>query len=99
MTRKISAKYTLDKKVDMDFHISDEVYTELAKNIKHSMDQELLYNLCIMTGWHGTSVSYQHLDEVKEWIETNKLGEVRWYDNRIVFQESKDYEWFILRWS
>jgi hypothetical protein len=52
-----------------------------------------------MTGWHGTSVSYQQLDEVKEWIETNKLGEVRWYDNRIVFQESKDYEWFILRWS
>lgn len=77
----------------------DEIVTELAKNIKHSMDQELLYNLCIMTGWHGTSVSYQQLDEVKEWIETNKLGEVRWYDNRIVFQESKDYEWFILRWS
>jgi hypothetical protein len=77
----------------------DEILTAMANNIRNRLDQELLYNLCIMTGWHGTSVSYQQLDEVKEWIETNKLGEVRWYDNRIVFQESKDYEWFILRWS
>jgi hypothetical protein len=99
MTRKLSAKWTLDEKDDMEFHIEDEVYTELAKNIQHSLDQELLYNLCIMKGWFGTSVSYQQLDEVKKWVETNKLGEVRRYDNRIVFQESKDYEWFILRWQ
>lgn len=99
MTRKLDAKYTLEKKVDIEFAIDDEVYTELAKNIKHSLDQELLYNMLLMKGWAGAIVSYQQLDEVKEWVETNKLGEVRWYDNRIAFQESKDYEWFILRWG
>lgn len=83
----------------MEFYIEDEVYTELAKNIQKQLDQELLYNLCLVSGWHGKSVSYQQLDEVKEWIETNKLGEVRWFDNRIAFEQSKDYEWFMLRWG
>ena len=77
----------------------DEILTELADNIRKRHDQELLYNLCITSGWYGATLSYQQLDEVKEWIETNKLGEVRWFDNRIAFEQSKDYEWFILRWS
>lgn len=99
MTRKLDAKYTLDKKVDMQSAIDDEVLAELAKNIKHSMDQELLYNLCLMTGWGGAIISYQRLDEVKEWVEANKTGEVRWFDNRVAFEQSKDYVWFILRWG
>ena len=77
----------------------DEILTELAKNISDQIDQELLYYLYITSGWHGATVSYQQLDEVKEWIETNKLGEVRWFDNRIAFEQSKDYEWFMLRWG
>jgi hypothetical protein len=77
----------------------DEILTELAKNISDQIDQELLYNLYITSGWHGATVSYQQLDEVKEWIETNKLGEVRWFDSSIAFEQSKDYEWFLLRWQ
>lgn len=87
----------LNHQLSQDAH--DEIITELAKNIKHSMDQELLYNVCLMSGWKGAIVLYQQLDEVKEWVETNKLGEVRWYDNRLAFEQSKDYEWFILRWA
>lgn len=81
----------------MEFAIDDEILTELA----HSLDQELLYNMCmcIMTGWGSAIISYQQLDEVKEWVEANKTGEVRWFDNKVAFEQSKDYEWFILRWS
>jgi len=99
MTRKLDAKYILDKKVDMQFAIEDEVMAELAKNIKHSIDQEIAYKLLLSTGWAGAIVSYQQLDEVKEWVEANKTGEVRFYDNRVAFEQSKDYEWFILRWD
>ena len=77
----------------------DALLTELANNIRKRHDQELLYNLCITSGWHGATVSYQQLDEVIEWIKTNKLGEVRWFDNRVAFEQSKDYEWFKLRWE
>ena len=87
----------LNHQLTQDAH--DEIVTELAKNIQKQQDQELLYNLCLVSGWHGATVSYQHLDEVKEWIETNKLGEVRWFDNRVAFEQSKDYEWFLLRWG
>lgn len=87
----------LNHQLTQDAH--DEIVTELAKNIQKQQDQELLYNLCLVSGCHGATVSYLILDEVKEWIETNKLGEVRWFDNRVAFEQSKDYEWFILRWS
>jgi oligoribonuclease (3'-5' exoribonuclease) len=99
MTRKLDAKYTVEQKVDIEITIEEEVLTELAKNIRQQMDQEMLYNLCLMSGWAGATVSYQQLDEIKEWVETNKLSEVRWFDNRVAFQDSKDYEWFILRWG
>jgi hypothetical protein len=77
----------------------DEILTELANNIRKRHDQELLYNLCIMSGWHGATVSYQQLDEVIEWVKQNATGEYRQYDNRFAFEQSKDYEWFKLRWE
>ncbi len=77
----------------------DEIVTEMANNIRKQLDQELLYNLCIMSGYAGAIVSYQQLDEVTEWIKQNATGEYRQFDNRFAFKESKDYEWFLLRWS
>ena len=77
----------------------DEIVTEMANNIRKQLDQELLYNLCIMNGYAGAIVSYQQLDEVTEWIKQNATGEYRQFDNRFAFKESKDYEWFLLRWS
>jgi hypothetical protein len=52
-----------------------------------------------MSGWHGATVSYQQLDEVIEWVKQNATGEYRQYDNRFAFEQSKDYEWFKLRWE
>jgi len=77
----------------------DEILTEMANNIRNRLDQELLYNLCITSGWHGAIISYQQLDEVIEWVKQNTIGEHRWFDNRIAFEQSKDYEWFLLRWE
>jgi hypothetical protein len=85
--------------IKMGMNNEQEVLSEFAKNIRNALDQELLYNLCIATGWYGAIISYQNLVEVEDWINKNKLGEVRWFDNRVAFQESKDYEWFILRWG
>jgi hypothetical protein len=99
MTRKLSAKWTHEKATEMEFVIDDEVLTEFANNIRNRLDQELLYNLCITSGWYGTTVSYQQLDEVTEWVKQNATGEYRWFDNRVAFEQSKDYEWFLLRWS
>jgi hypothetical protein len=78
---------------------SDEVINEFAKNIRKSLDQELLYNLCIMSGYAGVTVEYKHLYEITEWVKQNATGEYRQFDNRFAFKESKDYEWFMLRWS
>jgi hypothetical protein len=99
MTRQLSAKWTLEKSTDIEVTIADDVLKELGANIRKQIDQELLYNLCIMSGWYGTTVSYQQLDEVIEWVKQNTTGEYRWFDNRIAFEQSKDYEWFMLRWS
>lgn len=79
--------------------VEDEIATELAKNIREQIDQEIVFNILLATGWLGTEISYQLIDEAKAWVEENKLGEVRWLDNKVAFEQSKDYEWFILRWG
>ena len=48
--------------------IDDEVLTEFASNMCKQLDQELLYNLCITSGWSGATISYEQLDEVIEWV-------------------------------
>lgn len=99
MTRKLSAKWTHEKDSELEFAIADDVLKELGENIRKQLDQEMLYNLCITSGWGGATVSYQHLDEVIEWVKQNTTGEYRWFDNRVAFEQSKDYEWFLLRWQ
>jgi hypothetical protein len=79
--------------------IEDEVLAEFANNVRKQIDQELLFNLCVMRGWGSATISYEQLDEVIEWVKQNATGEYRWCDNRIAFEQSKDYEWFLLRWK
>jgi hypothetical protein len=99
MTRKLSAKWTHEKDGEIVFLIDDDVLKELGDNIRKQLDQELLYNLCITSGWGSATVSYQQLDEIIEWVKQNATGEYRQFDNRIAFEQSKDYEWFLLRWQ
>ena len=99
MTRKLSAKWTHEKATEMEFAIADDVLTELGNNIRKQLDQELLYNFCIMSGYAGVTVEYRYLDEITEWVKQNVTGEYRQFDNRLAFKESKDYEWFLLRWG
>lgn len=92
--------FSIEKEL-MDFSDDPEknICEELAKNIRYTLDQELLYNLCIMSGWGGATVSYDQLDEIKEWTVKNSTGDVKWFDNRVAFQQEKDWEWFMLRWQ
>jgi len=77
----------------------DEILTELANNIRDQIDQELLYNFYITSGWCGYTILHPHTEDIVEWVKQNATGEYRWFDDRVAFQQSEDYEWFILRWS
>lgn len=61
------------------------------------------------TKWYVAEYNWMHHDEVVKWC-TQQFGQQpqnpdawsRWihqYTDRIQFRDSKDYEWFILRWS
>jgi hypothetical protein len=79
-------------------NLEKRVLDKLVEDLKKKMDLEMLYNLLVESGWLGAAISYEQLDEVIAWVEQNAVGEVRWCDNRVAFAESKDYEWFKLKW-
>ena len=59
--------------------------------------------------WYVADFNYKDYDEVRKWC-TETFGKEdtfpnawsRWqhrFEHQILFRDSKDYEWFILRWS
>jgi hypothetical protein len=80
-------------------NLGKEILNTMAEEIKKQVDLAILYKFYIDSGWHGATISYEQLDEVIAWVEQNAVGEVKWFDIRVAFAESKDYEWFMLRWG
>lgn len=98
MKRKLKGKWTVDRNVDMDFFVSDEVLNEISDAIRIKLDQKLLFDLTTV-GWHRAIILYPHTEDIVEWVKQNARGEYRWFEDQIAFEQSKDFEWFILRWS
>jgi len=80
--------------------IQQEYIDTLAKNLRDSIDTEVLYKA---RGWTIIQAPnlYWHQDSksVINWINTH-CGEYQyWWDGRVAFEESKDATLFLLRWS
>jgi len=82
--------------------------TNLCKEIVLPMKPKSKYQFS-RANWFVAEYNWVHHDEVHEWCyhqfgphPKNPDAWSRWYNNyseKIHFRDSKDYEWFLLRWT
>lgn len=83
--------------------LEDEMAETMAKEMQKEIDGEILRTCLVETGW--IQVKFIHKDreqsyEIRDWCETN-IKNFQWahLGNYYLFNNKKDAEWFILRWT
>lgn len=82
--------------------LEEELTEILAKEIQKEIDEGIMSNILVETGW--TSVQYYYKSnkeavDIAIWLEDNCQSKWRRLGSDFVFENTKDAEWFILRWS
>ena len=82
--------------------LEDEMADILAKEIAREIDDGIMSNILVETGW--TKVEYhfasnQQAVDIADWMLENCQDSVERLGSDYVFENKKDAEWFILRWT
>lgn len=80
-----------------------ELEDELAGVIKEEIDWEILSDILNNTlGWTKVLLerynSNQHAVDIKNWIEENCKSNIKYRGTTFLFEDSKEAQWFSLRW-
>lgn len=81
--------------------VEDEIAQQLAKEIQKEIDEGILSNILLETGWTQIYFEFknnQHAVDIADWILNNCQCQVERFTNHYLFEDKKDAEWFILRW-
>ena len=89
-------------KMDVRNLIEDEMAEILAKEIQKEIDDGIMSNILIETGW--TPVQFHFKDnfqatDIQIWLQNECSGKYRRLGSDYLFEDVKDAEWFILRWT
>lgn len=86
----------------MNSQLQDEILTSIAKEMQREIDDDIMSTFLVDTGW--TSVKYYYKSnkeavDIAVWLKDNCQNQWRRLGSDFVFENTKDAEWFILRWS
>lgn len=81
--------------------LEDEIYAAMADEIAREMDEGIMANILVETGW--TPVQFHFKDnfqatDIQIWLQNECPGKYRRLGDSYLFEDKKDAEWFILRW-
>jgi hypothetical protein len=82
--------------------LEDEIYASLADEIAREIDEGIMSNILVETGW--TPVKFHFKDnnqavDINIWLAGTCTGDYRRLGSDYVFENKQDAEWFILRWT
>lgn len=81
--------------------IEDELSEILAKEIQKEIDDGIMSNILVETGWTSVKFYYKdnnHANDVNLWLMINCVSHWRRLGSDYLFEDAKEAEWFILRW-
>jgi hypothetical protein len=81
--------------------IIDDIEDEMARQLADEIDAELIADMLVAGGWTKVPLNFRdryHSVDILIWVEDNCTGKHQRCGKYFVFQESKDAEWFMLRW-
>ena len=81
--------------------LEDEIATKLSLEIRQEIDNEIMFKLLRMEGWHLVKLNPmvgELGDEIDAWTAGNTKGSY-WAQGLVwMFKEESDANWFKLRW-
>ena len=80
--------------------LQEHILNDLAKEISQEIDNEVMCELLEEDGWVKVRAQKHHdFNDIVEWVNKNKTGEVFGHKYVWAFTEEKDATWFALHWS
>lgn len=81
--------------------LEDELIDAIAKDIAKEMDDGIISNVLVETGWTPVEFCFKsnkHVIDTTEWLNQNCQDQWRRLGSHYLFENTKDAAWFILRW-
>jgi len=82
--------------------VEDLLFEELGKQIAKEIDEGIISNVLVESGWtpvHFTFKDNFHATDVQIWLQNECSEKYRRLGSDYLFEDKKDAEWFILRWT
>ena len=82
--------------------LEDEMADILAKEIAREIDDGIMSNILVETGWTSVQFYFKdnfHANDVNLWLMENCKHKWRRLGSDYLFEDIKEAEWFILRWT
>ena len=101
---KLSAKWTIDIQKDDNPTHGIDLENELAKILQQEIDNEILIETFVESGWTKVILkelpTFEDSGSIAYWLGENCKGMYKSFPHNIyLFEDSKDAELFILRWA
>lgn len=76
---------------------------EAGYNLAQEIDKEVLFGMLVSLGWTRVLLpifdSREQYDEMVEWLATYCKNPYERKGSDVIFEDSKDANWFILKWG
>jgi hypothetical protein len=86
-----------------DRQVWQEIYSDAAKKLSQSIDQEIIWSMLEADGWKRFEISRfqdnNHAVDITHWLDENCKGNYHRNGAKFLFEDSKDAALFALRWA
>ncbi len=83
-------------------NLEEEIATDLSRQMAESIDFEIIADIMCRFGWVRVDLTpftdNYHAVDITYWLDENCKGEYKRNGRYFLFENSKDANWFRLRW-
>jgi hypothetical protein len=83
--------------------LEEEIANKMGNQIAREIDREMLWSMLEDIGWHRVMlprfVDNHHAIDIGYWLEENCKKAFERNGRDFLFEDSKDANWFMLRWG
>jgi hypothetical protein len=84
-------------------NIEDEMIERAGKAMAREIDREVMWGMLQGIGWTRVMIpryiDNNHAIDITDWLEINCKKAYEGYARDFIFEDSRDANWFILRWG
>lgn len=79
--------------------LENEIIDQAAESMARDIDREVLWGFLTQIGWTRVIIQQNYNLVIDAWLHHNCKGAYEHHNKDFIFEDVKDANWFILRWS